>query len=718
MWRDLRGATCQGSPMKSSRSPMWASALIVPALCSCGPEGEQIITVEHTTNQACADASEQLADGLQTGDEIILTVECANTTGDLDPLLDMLEAMQVATDPDGTPLLDLWVSAINDQLANAEGGGISVAITPSQMEEAVSQLLGFVESGAPQVALELVAESIETRVVEAGTRWLAVMMDDLVKMSRAEESPSLSAWADGVQAILCQQDPDTGAECRSSLQRFLAGSAANKSVVEYDPASLANDDLQQTLAWLLYAGGDVRRATESAEGLAKGLALMTEPGEYIDGRVAPPALESLFTSLLPSLFGDDLSTPYVYEGYPSHNRSESALYGIMLALRSPAIQDGLENGTAETQALVHNYYEGVAGEFGYATPFRQQTCASPSQLPETHGVANTGVEQLLRLLSAANVSYDVTDSCKTLFAPLLILGSPYLDVSGSTSVSALILEFAALLPIELLKIGATVLNTEIVTNLVNTACEINIQYDDTEVLEAAIYFPVTPTYSLPLIKALNDAHQIEPLVNYLDDLWQTPALCELGPTLRLALSPDAPASDGEGGDLDDILPDPHAAPGTTYHDQVIQPLLETVMDLGAVAPVVLPPINRTLQNGQEELVDLLLDLGAMANNPDSSLGQLGLLQAEMSQLGGRVKTPDLGPTAEALGREDLVELLAMTLSDPGVINAITVGTDPADTSILESTARQIRAGTFDTFLRILESLLQDLDESLSADDAE
>lgn len=689
------------------RAALWTCGLLL----ACGPEGEQILS--SSQDAACAASDAALVDGISTGDELIAVFECANAAGQLDPLAPTLYAMQTSADPAGVPLLDLWVSAINQALTNRSGGPTTVALTADDLAAAVSQLAGFMDSGAPQVALNLMAESIDKHLVADALWWMRWMGVGATQMRFATSGPDLGAWLAATQDILCHGGVEP---CHSSLERALQGLAAFSTPSTWDPQDPANDDLRLALDWNFYAGGDVRRATEAHEALARSLAALSEPRQIPGFEGERTVLSVLLVDVLPPLAGDDLSTPDVYEGYGSLNPHESALYALTLLLTDPSIREAMTNSSDDVWELVSSYYPGTpGGDPGYATPWHTDTCLDPSQQPRQFGVANNGLDQVLRLLAATDIPYDETPAlCRGIFEVALPLAAPVFSFSGDKSIGSVVLELFAQLPLKAVQWATNLLNIRPVVAIANTTCGLNIQYDDTEALQAAVYQVDTMNMALPLLLAITEANQMPPVVDAISALWATPAVCELGPTLRLMFHPEAPQAQGSGSGLD-LLPNPSAPAGSTAHDQITVPLIEVAMDLGRHADVLLPPIELALRDGQEELVSLLLDLGRMAHDPSSALGEVGLLSAEISQLdlgGGPV---DLGGAASALGDEDLAYALFATLASPEVIDALENGSSQTPISLLDRTSQRVKDGTYDEYLALLSTLLRELDGQLSSD---
>lgn len=685
----------------------------------CTPEGEEVAD-PNAPPDACDAATDALADGLQTGDELILAFDCANVGGQLDPLAPFVTTLNVATAPGGEVLADLWIQVINQELTNASGGATTVALTTDDIAQVVGELAGFFESGAPTVMLDLTAEAIRYDVLPEGLYFLREIFAALAASEQAEAGRDLTAFLAAVEDLLCH----TGGEqdgCHSNLEQALQGLAATRTETTWDPEDPTNDDLQRLLSWVLYADGDEARAQAALEGVGRALAALAGPRRNLHSTdEAKPALTHLLGKTLPALYGDDLSTPYHYEGYPSRNPRESALYGILLTLADPAVMDAMAAAGPEAAKLVSSYYQVNQGAVGYATDAHTDACRSPFQETALYGTANNGMDQLIRLLVVTDIAFDapgVPETCQGLMNILLPLVAPYMDLSGSKSIGGLVLELFAQLPLPLIQLGTNIINVPLVVDISNQLCGLNIQYDDTEALQAAVYSENTMNMTLPLLKAINEANQMPALVELLGVVWSTPALCELGPELALAFDPQAPDGAPSTGVPSPLLPDPSAPVGESTHDAVTMPLLALTMDVARHADVLTDALQQGLVNGKEPLARMMFNLGRMAYQPTSALERVGQVQAALSQVSGGSGDVDLSGSTALLDDSGVMYALSATLGSEVMVDALVVGTAETPISLLDTVGERIEDGTVGSWLSLLESVLVGLNDDLNGSGA-
>ena len=110
----------EAGPAQDARQKGWLFAIIGitaiglfltawPPITGCVPEGDDRITPTPKLEDPCSGINSALQDGIQNGEDLLSVFNCANSSGNLDPLIPLMQAMNETQthDSQGT-VLDLW----------------------------------------------------------------------------------------------------------------------------------------------------------------------------------------------------------------------------------------------------------------------------------------------------------------------------------------------------------------------------------------------------------------------------------------------------------------------------------------------------------------------------------------------------------------------------------------------------------------------------------
>ena len=665
------------------------SLVVILSFSSCVSEGEDRVVLSAPSQDPCEDFDPTA--GLSSGADFQLFFGCLNKEGQLDWMAPLVDTLATTPALAGGSLLDAWVEKLGS------GGQMD----PRQLGTGAKDLQAQLESGATELKLRTMSQGIEDGVWSAGLRFLSVVAREI----RSLPGDQRDAWRASLQRMMCHSE-DPGSFCQSPLRDHARGKA--EILLAHPPGSPdypLNSDLdnRNKVDWIFYAGGDLERATRSNQHLVEAFAQMALPQPELGEKTV---WQHLFTRTLPDLYGDDLDTPYFYEGYPSHNTAQSALYGLMLASGDVVVRQAVVDAKPESYRLLTTHFPmdlRTVGESGQAV----DGCAA-AELPNPE--LRHAVGQLLRILEASN--YDIDDPAlpeRCGWGVDLML--PWLhqmyELSGSRNLAVIVMEVFSQLPAEQAQDGADLLNHESIVDVINGMCQLGLSYEDTEALQVVVYMQANLTYGQAYLSAFSQASQLETVTNFLAALERSGAWCGMTDLARLFDDPLSPSP--VPPEIDPTLP--QLGGGPEAHDKVTQPMLTTVMDFALEAPHLLPPVEAALREveGQQSLADLLTAMGRLAHRDDSALLQASTLDyaaAQVDTTGASI------PRAAALLNDGpLVDLLLETLASPEVIITLTQPSPQTGISVLDGLQKKLDDGELLSTLNAVANLLGSLETS-------
>lgn len=473
-------------------------------------------------------------------------------------------------------------------------------------------------------------------------------------------------------------------------------------LLAYPPGSADypfNSDLdnRNKIDWIFYAGGDVQRATRSNQHLAEAFSQMALPQPELGGFTV---WGQLFSRTLPELYGDNLNTPGLYEGYPTRNTAQSALYGLMVASGDVVVRQAVVDAKPESYRLLTTYFPmdlRTVGESGQ----KVDGCAA-GQLPDPE--LRHAVGQLLRILEASD--YDIDDPALPERCGYgVALALPWLhqmyELSGSRNLAVLVMEVFSQLPPEQAQDGADLLNHQSIVDVINGMCQLGLVYEDTEALQVVVYMQANLTYGQAYLSAFSQAGRLETVTHFLSALERSGAWCGMTDLATLFDDPLSPSP--VPPEIDPTLP--QVGGGPEAHDKVTLPMFTTMMDVAQEAPQLLPPLEATLRDeeGIQALGELLTSLGRWAHRSDSALLETSTLDYSAAQADPEARS--VARSAALLGDGALVDLLLETLANPAVLSTLTQPNPQTGISVLEGLQAKLEGGDLLSTLSALSQML-------------
>ncbi len=695
------------------RTGVWRGAVLLSLWLiqgGCSPDGDVLIPGEEKPDP-CFDADTDVLNGIQSGSELADVFYCMNSTGELDPYMPVIMAMETSLISDGQrTVLDMWVDIFNEKLLQLSES--DATLNTSDLQSVLDQVIAALEEAWLPDAVDLLGDLLESGAVEPIIPVMGSIAEELVQLQDPTvETDAFDVYVDQMVQMLCP-DLEQHDQCVGDVQQLYRSTTDMLKLYGQEGYAFPSGELIAELLAGLFAtqGSYYADNLETNESLGRGIARLGE-GTFL--------METTGT-MVPALYGDDPATSEL-EGYDSFNANESALYGIMTLMADPEYFEAMKLTLNSLGPLVDKYYKWNPIAPGKSQEVKNGICeAGDGETFLERNPAYHGFDQVIRILKSSDVDYTAYPECQAYLETAISAAGVYFELSGSTNLGTIVMEIFSQLPPEAVTLGVDALSiSEDLVLEFNDFCGTEIILDDYEALQAFVHMPEVLDPMLLLLEVVTHADRpgtggyggMDTMKDMLVALYDTHLLCEAQPWLAAALQAGNPLPDF----MDEIKP---ILPGQPYHDTITVPLMRVMANLrGTPTEVLIPPMARGLQPVGDEIGGILTGLGVMGNDAvkDALYGATPPLY-RINEILADVATYDTGyqgveAMARGMDEQLIMSGLLETLAAPEVQESFNyeIGSEPP----IAATSDFVNSGQLLELLYLVRGLLEQVNpESL------